>query len=64
MLCNCSLGDGCSFPTCLVNQDPEQPTTPSGHNSTAKKYLLIYYMIPCGFGDFQNRCGFFPNSVT
>ncbi|KAL4641478.1 palmitoyltransferase ZDHHC2-like isoform X2 [Arapaima gigas] len=26
-----SLGDGCSFPTCLVNQDPEQPHTPSGH---------------------------------
>ncbi|XP_031413826.1 palmitoyltransferase ZDHHC2 isoform X1 [Clupea harengus] len=23
-----SLGDGCSFPTCLVNQDPEQPSTP------------------------------------
>ncbi|XP_028815766.1 palmitoyltransferase ZDHHC2 [Denticeps clupeoides] len=26
-----SLGDGCSFPTCLVNQDPEQPSAPSGH---------------------------------
>lgn len=22
-----SLGDGCSFPTCLVNQDPEQPSS-------------------------------------
>ncbi|KAL0614185.1 Palmitoyltransferase ZDHHC2, partial [Plecturocebus cupreus] len=31
-----SLGDGCSFPTCLVNQDPEQPSTPAGLNSTAK----------------------------
>ncbi|XP_038647038.1 palmitoyltransferase ZDHHC2 isoform X1 [Scyliorhinus canicula] len=31
-----SLGDGCSFPTCLVNQDPEQPSTPSALNSTAK----------------------------
>uniref|UniRef100_A0A3Q4B5L1 Palmitoyltransferase n=1 Tax=Mola mola TaxID=94237 RepID=A0A3Q4B5L1_MOLML len=24
------LGDGCSFPTCLVNLDPEQPSSPSG----------------------------------
>uniref|UniRef100_A0A2I3RQI1 Palmitoyltransferase n=1 Tax=Pan troglodytes TaxID=9598 RepID=A0A2I3RQI1_PANTR len=31
-----SLGDGCSFPTCLVNQDPEQASTPAGLNSTAK----------------------------
>ncbi|KAG9479808.1 hypothetical protein GDO78_011706 [Eleutherodactylus coqui] len=31
-----SLGDGCSFPTCLVNQDPEQATTPSGTNIVAK----------------------------
>ncbi|CAO2611935.1 Palmitoyltransferase ZDHHC2 [Lemmus lemmus] len=31
-----SQGDGCSFPTCLVNQDPEQPSTPAGLNSTAK----------------------------
>ncbi|KAI1887622.1 hypothetical protein AGOR_G00192210 [Albula goreensis] len=27
-----SLGDGCSFPTCLVNQDPEQPNSASRHN--------------------------------
>ncbi|XP_063045430.1 palmitoyltransferase ZDHHC2 isoform X2 [Engraulis encrasicolus] len=27
-----SLGDGCSFPTCLVNQDPEQPTTSPSHS--------------------------------
>ncbi|XP_072519924.1 palmitoyltransferase ZDHHC2 isoform X2 [Salminus brasiliensis] len=26
-----SQGDGCSFPTCLVNTDPEQPASPSGH---------------------------------
>ncbi|XP_018602205.2 palmitoyltransferase ZDHHC2 isoform X1 [Scleropages formosus] len=26
-----SLGDGCSFPTCLVTQDPEQSHTPTGH---------------------------------
>lgn len=32
-----SLGDGCSFPTCLVNQDPEQASTPGGLNSTSKK---------------------------
>jgi palmitoyltransferase len=31
-----SLGDGCSFPTCLVNQDPEQPSTPAGMNSATK----------------------------
>ncbi|NXA14896.1 ZDHC2 Palmitoyltransferase, partial [Sapayoa aenigma] len=31
-----SLGDGCSFPTCLVNQDPEQASTPGGLNSTSK----------------------------
>ncbi|XP_060237611.1 palmitoyltransferase ZDHHC2 isoform X2 [Meriones unguiculatus] len=31
-----SQGDGCSFPTCLVNQDPEQPSTPAGLNSAAK----------------------------
>ncbi|CAI5783915.1 palmitoyltransferase ZDHHC2 isoform X1 [Podarcis lilfordi] len=31
-----SLGDGCSFPTCLVNQDPEQASTPSGHSSSNK----------------------------
>uniref|UniRef100_A0A8C4RGI1 Palmitoyltransferase n=1 Tax=Erpetoichthys calabaricus TaxID=27687 RepID=A0A8C4RGI1_ERPCA len=31
-----SLGDGCSFPTCLVNQDPEQPPTPAGNNSAVK----------------------------
>ncbi|XP_030896674.1 palmitoyltransferase ZDHHC2 [Leptonychotes weddellii] len=31
-----SLGDGCSFPTCLVNQDPEQASTPAGLNSTSK----------------------------
>ncbi|XP_059919595.1 palmitoyltransferase ZDHHC2 isoform X1 [Gadus macrocephalus] len=28
-----SLGDGCSFPTCLVNQDTEQPCSPEGHNA-------------------------------
>ncbi|MBN3276105.1 ZDHC2 Palmitoyltransferase, partial [Polyodon spathula] len=31
-----SLGDGCSFPTCLVNQDPEQPSTPAGPNTMVK----------------------------
>uniref|UniRef100_A0A8C0NXF2 Palmitoyltransferase n=1 Tax=Canis lupus familiaris TaxID=9615 RepID=A0A8C0NXF2_CANLF len=29
-----SLGDGCSFPTCLVNQDPEQASTPSWTESS------------------------------
>ncbi|XP_075114881.1 palmitoyltransferase ZDHHC2 isoform X1 [Leptodactylus fuscus] len=36
-----SLGDGCSFPTCLVNQDPEQATTPSGTNVAAKSIALM-----------------------
>uniref|UniRef100_A0A672HQL9 Palmitoyltransferase n=1 Tax=Salarias fasciatus TaxID=181472 RepID=A0A672HQL9_SALFA len=27
-----SLGDGCSFPTCLVNLDPELPSSPTGSN--------------------------------
>ncbi|XP_015274232.1 PREDICTED: palmitoyltransferase ZDHHC2 [Gekko japonicus] len=31
-----SLGDGCSFPTCLVTQDLEQASTPSGHSSSNK----------------------------
>nr|XP_020451247.1 palmitoyltransferase ZDHHC2 isoform X2 [Monopterus albus] len=31
-----SLGDGCSFPTCLVNLDPEQPSSPTGSNSASK----------------------------
>ncbi|MEQ2194555.1 Palmitoyltransferase zdhhc2, partial [Xenoophorus captivus] len=31
-----SLGDGCSFPTCLVNLDPEQPSSPSGSSSASK----------------------------
>ncbi|XP_052005197.1 palmitoyltransferase ZDHHC2 isoform X2 [Xyrauchen texanus] len=31
-----SLGDGCSFPTCLVNPDPEQPSSPTGHNPSTK----------------------------
>ncbi|TSP25393.1 Palmitoyltransferase ZDHHC2 [Bagarius yarrelli] len=26
-----SQGDGCFFPTCLVNPDPEQPASPSAH---------------------------------
>ncbi|PWA23516.1 hypothetical protein CCH79_00005828 [Gambusia affinis] len=30
------LGDGCSFPTCLVNLDPEQPSSPSGSSSASK----------------------------
>ncbi|KAJ8410952.1 hypothetical protein AAFF_G00179870 [Aldrovandia affinis] len=31
-----SLGDGCSFPTCLVNQDPEQPTASSRRHPSLK----------------------------
>ncbi|TKS72653.1 Palmitoyltransferase ZDHHC2 [Collichthys lucidus] len=31
-----SLGDGCSFPTCLVNVDPEQPSSPTGSNPANK----------------------------
>ncbi|KAG8453750.1 hypothetical protein GDO86_000393 [Hymenochirus boettgeri] len=31
-----SLGDGCSFPTCLVNQDPEQAPSPTGTSAPTK----------------------------
>uniref|UniRef100_F7AXP5 Palmitoyltransferase n=1 Tax=Monodelphis domestica TaxID=13616 RepID=F7AXP5_MONDO len=31
-----SLGDGCSFPTCLVNQDLEQPSAPAGLTPAVK----------------------------
>uniref|UniRef100_A0A3Q2YJX0 Palmitoyltransferase n=1 Tax=Hippocampus comes TaxID=109280 RepID=A0A3Q2YJX0_HIPCM len=31
-----SLGDGCSFPTCLVNIDPEQQYSPANHNVAPK----------------------------
>ncbi|CAB1417762.1 unnamed protein product, partial [Pleuronectes platessa] len=31
-----SLGDGCSFPSCLVNVDPEQPFSPTGSNPANK----------------------------
>lgn len=34
-----SLGDGCSFPTCLVNLDPEQPSTPTSSNSANKAWV-------------------------
>uniref|UniRef100_A0A3P8WTE2 Palmitoyltransferase n=1 Tax=Cynoglossus semilaevis TaxID=244447 RepID=A0A3P8WTE2_CYNSE len=34
-----SLGDGCSFPSCLVNLDPEQPSSPSGSNPFPSKPL-------------------------
>ncbi|XP_029918292.1 palmitoyltransferase ZDHHC2 isoform X1 [Myripristis murdjan] len=40
-----SLGDGCSFPTCLVNQDPEQPASPSG-SSTATKVTSEGHQFP------------------
>ncbi|XP_023251730.1 palmitoyltransferase ZDHHC2 isoform X1 [Seriola lalandi dorsalis] len=31
-----SLGEGCSFPSCLVNLDPEQPSSPTGSNPANK----------------------------
>ncbi|XP_036105569.1 palmitoyltransferase ZDHHC2 isoform X2 [Molossus molossus] len=31
-----SLGDGCSFPTCLVTQDPEQAAAPAGLHPASK----------------------------
>ncbi|KAM3866643.1 palmitoyltransferase ZDHHC2 [Diretmus argenteus] len=40
-----SLGDGCSFPTCLVNQDPEQPCSPSGI-ITANKVVAEGHQFP------------------
>ncbi|XP_014450456.2 palmitoyltransferase ZDHHC2 [Alligator mississippiensis] len=41
-----SLGDGCSFPTCLVNQDAEQASTPAGLNSTAKNESHLFPAKP------------------
>ncbi|XP_064274128.1 palmitoyltransferase ZDHHC2 isoform X6 [Passer domesticus] len=41
-----SLGDGCSFPTCLVNQDPEQATTPGVLNSTSKSENHLFPAKP------------------
>ncbi|XP_005517751.1 PREDICTED: palmitoyltransferase ZDHHC2 [Pseudopodoces humilis] len=41
-----SLGDGCSFPTCLVNQDPEQASTPGGLNSTSKNENHLFPAKP------------------
>ncbi|XP_064367170.1 palmitoyltransferase ZDHHC2 isoform X3 [Dromaius novaehollandiae] len=41
-----SLGDGCSFPTCLVNQDPEQASTPGGLNSTSKSENHLFPAKP------------------
>lgn len=38
-LCFCSLGDGCSFPACLVNPDPEQPSLPPGRNPSIKRFM-------------------------
>ncbi|KAI1238327.1 hypothetical protein IHE44_0013050 [Lamprotornis superbus] len=41
-----SLGDGCSFPTCLVNQDPEQASTPGGLNSASKNENHLFPAKP------------------
>uniref|UniRef100_A0A8C9FXW1 Uncharacterized protein n=1 Tax=Pavo cristatus TaxID=9049 RepID=A0A8C9FXW1_PAVCR len=41
-----SLGVGCSFPTCLVNQDPEQASTPGGLNSTCKNENHLFPAKP------------------
>lgn len=38
-----SQGDGCSYPTCLVNADPEQPASPSGH--AVKRSVSLYTII-------------------
>ncbi|XP_024139215.1 palmitoyltransferase ZDHHC2 isoform X3 [Oryzias melastigma] len=38
-----SLGDGCSFPTCLVNMDPESPT---GSNSASKSAAEGRHQFP------------------
>ncbi|XP_078254120.1 palmitoyltransferase ZDHHC2 [Rhinoraja longicauda] len=50
-----SLSDGCSFPTCLVNQDPEQPMTPSGHNSTAKNVTEGHPFLAKPLRESQNH---------
>jgi len=53
----CSLGDGCSFPTCLVNRDPEQPSLPPGHNPSIKRFM------PQMNNSFRNRLYNYINTV-
>ncbi|KAM6953586.1 palmitoyltransferase ZDHHC2 isoform 1-T1 [Aplochiton taeniatus] len=50
-----SLGDGCSFPTCLVNQDPEQPSSPSGHSSANKGVVEVHQFPAKPLRESQNR---------
>lgn len=39
-----SQGDGCSYPTRLVNQDVEQPNT-INNSEPVKKYMYYYFCI-------------------
>uniref|UniRef100_A0A8C1YTZ2 Palmitoyltransferase n=1 Tax=Cyprinus carpio TaxID=7962 RepID=A0A8C1YTZ2_CYPCA len=50
-----SLGDGCSFPTCLVNADPEQPSSPSGRNPSVKSAGESHQFPPKPLRDSQSR---------
>ena len=44
-----SLGDGCSFPTCLVNQDPEQPSTPPVQSPPNKRWVNTIFIQCASF---------------
>ncbi|KAJ8336003.1 hypothetical protein SKAU_G00393460 [Synaphobranchus kaupii] len=50
-----SQGDGCSFPTCLVNQDPEQPAASSRHNSTVKSSAESHHFPARPLRESQTR---------
>ncbi|XP_016366676.1 palmitoyltransferase ZDHHC2-like isoform X1 [Sinocyclocheilus rhinocerous] len=50
-----SPGDGCSFPTCLVNADPEQPSSPSGRNPSIKSAGESHQFPPKPLRESQSR---------
>uniref|UniRef100_A0A8C1HH80 Palmitoyltransferase n=1 Tax=Cyprinus carpio carpio TaxID=630221 RepID=A0A8C1HH80_CYPCA len=50
-----SLGDGCSFPTCLVNADPEQPSSPSGRNPSIESAGESHQFPPKPLRESQSR---------
>ncbi|XP_067227625.1 palmitoyltransferase ZDHHC2 isoform X1 [Chanodichthys erythropterus] len=50
-----SLGDGCSFPTCLVNPDPEQPSLSPGSNPSIKSAGESHQFPPKPLRESQSR---------
>ncbi|XP_061783819.1 palmitoyltransferase ZDHHC2 isoform X2 [Nerophis lumbriciformis] len=50
-----SLGDGCAFPTCLVNTDPEQPSSPTGHSPANRSAAEGRHFPSKPMSDSQSR---------